>query len=1107
MKRKIILLLPSILMSWCLTAQIPSTYQKGTWKDFKTAALTYTFDDNLANQYSAAQPLFDNYAYKMTFFSVTQSMNPNWTNIKAAAAKGHEVGSHTVTHADLSTSNVSAQDTELKNSQATINSQITSQKCVSVAYPNCNIGDVATIQKYYIAGRICSGQVNSNNPTDFYRLSSVVCGSQGDNTSTALNNRATSAKSSNGWMVYLIHELNNGSGYSPLQSSILSAHLDFVNTNKSDYWVGTFGDVAKYIKERNALAITETSVSADSLRLTPTDNLDNTIYTVGVTIRRQLPNTWTTARVMQGTTVVSSSIVTVNNVKYIQFDVVPDKGVYTIANAAISNGGGGSTGGTGGGTMTTCTEPGEGAYHTGVYKNPFKDVLGKTDAEIKTKVDAAFQQIFYGTTNQKLYYESGTDMAYILDVNNNDVRSEGMSYGLMICVQLDKKAEFDKLWKWTKTYMQHSSGNLDGYFKWQLNTNGSAIDNNPAPDGEAYFITSLLFAANRWGNGTGIYNYAAEAQAALTKIMNKTGAGGINNLFNVNSKLITFGPNGGSYDFTDPSYNLPGFFELWAKWSTSNTSFWTQTPAAARKLIRDASNTTSGLSADYSNFDGTPKTTSFNSDSHRFMYDAWRTIMNLGMDYHWFKADAQQPVIAEKYLTFFKNQGTSYKNHYDWNGSNAGGDHSTGLIACNAVAALAVTNTTLTQPFVNEFWNVGVPTGQYRYYDGMLYMLGLLNCSGNFKIYKPACENACATLAPTVIAAIAYEQGATASVLTATGTSLKWYSVSTGGTALASAPIPNTTAVGTTMYYVSQTANGCEGPRASITVTVTNTYKIFKITDPIVIDGTLEAVWTNGNVKPLNASKLLSGTVTNATDLSGYAKMLWDDNYVYVLAVVKDDAKYNDSQNSYDDDAVEFYFDINNDKATTYGANDVQYAFGWNDGTIVGALPSGRLVTNITYAVVNTTDGYLIEARIPWSTLQGTPTANQLVGIDFMINDDDDGTGRDGKLSWNAAADDAWQNASLFGTGILMDDQLVTANENVFETAGFSIYPVPAKEVLHVSGLDASFEFSIFDSTGRVITNGFSDNAIDISNIETGMYNLILKSNDAQKAIKFVISE
>lgn len=377
----------------------------------------------------------------------------------------------------------------------------------------------------------------------------------------------------------------------------------------------------------------------------------------------------------------------------------------------------------------------QGAFYTGEYRNMFKEVLGKTDAEVNSKVNAAFQHFFYGTDNQKLYYEVGTDMAYIRDVANGDVRSEGMSYGLMICVQLDKQEEFNKLWRWTKTYMQHSGGTLDGFFRWQLNTNGSAIDNNPAPDGEAYFITALFFAAHRWGNGTGIFDYEAEAQSTIQKV--QTGTGGTNLLFNTNSKLITFGPNGGSYDFTDPSYNLPGFFELWARWSNSNVSFWEQTPGAARQLLRNASHSSSGLTTDYSEFNGQPKAPSFNQDANKFMYDAWRSIMNISMDYHWFRADAQQPAIAERYLTFFKNQGSGYRNHYNWDGSNASGDHSTGLVACNATASLVVDNTTLTEPFLTEFWNIGLPTGQYRYYDGMLYMLGFLNCSGNFKIYGP----------------------------------------------------------------------------------------------------------------------------------------------------------------------------------------------------------------------------------------------------------------------------------------------------------------------------------------------------------------------------------
>jgi hypothetical protein len=74
-------------------------------------------------------------------------------------------------------------------------------------------------------------------------------------------------------------------------------------------------------------------------------------------------------------------------------------------------------------------------------------------------------------------------------------------------------------------------------------------------------------------------------------------------------------------------------------------------------------------------------------------------------------------------------------------------------------------------------------------------------------------------LAPTVTSTFTYCQGVTAPALTATGTSLLWYTTSTGGTGSSTAPIPNTSTVGTITYYVSQTT-GCESPRASIAVTV-----------------------------------------------------------------------------------------------------------------------------------------------------------------------------------------------------------------------------------------------------------------------------------------------
>jgi hypothetical protein len=70
------------------------------------------------------------------------------------------------------------------------------------------------------------------------------------------------------------------------------------------------------------------------------------------------------------------------------------------------------------------------------------------------------------------------------------------------------------------------------------------------------------------------------------------------------------------------------------------------------------------------------------------------------------------------------------------------------------------------------------------------------------------------TAAPTAVAQTFCGSGTVAD-LVATGTAIKWYAASTGGTALAT-----TTALSSTNYFASQTLNGCEGPRVSVAVTV-----------------------------------------------------------------------------------------------------------------------------------------------------------------------------------------------------------------------------------------------------------------------------------------------
>ncbi|WP_165864996.1 Ig-like domain-containing protein [Rufibacter latericius] len=67
-----------------------------------------------------------------------------------------------------------------------------------------------------------------------------------------------------------------------------------------------------------------------------------------------------------------------------------------------------------------------------------------------------------------------------------------------------------------------------------------------------------------------------------------------------------------------------------------------------------------------------------------------------------------------------------------------------------------------------------------------------------------------------------YCQGTIANPLTATGENLKWYAVATGGTGSTIIPTPNTSMVGKTEFYVTQTINDCESERAKIIVTVTS---------------------------------------------------------------------------------------------------------------------------------------------------------------------------------------------------------------------------------------------------------------------------------------------
>lgn len=253
--------------------------------------------------------------------------------------------------------------------------------------------------------------------------------------------------------------------------------------------------------------------------------------------------------------------------------------------------------------MTACQQKQQTEPTTSV-NNLFVTLLGKSDAEVRARIDSVWTHFFTPGDIRKydadgehtVYYEVGDSMGIIVDTGSNDVRTEGMSYGMMISLQLGKRDVFDRLWRWAKTYMAYPTDSpWDGYFCWQCSLDGKQIGQSNASDGEIYFVTALFLAADKWNEP----QYAVEANEILHKITTKDGKRtGVYNLFDDSTRLVTFVPNEEVHWYSDPSYCLPAFLDLWAEKADSNNDFWREAATKARWLLETSQDTVTGLYPD-----------------------------------------------------------------------------------------------------------------------------------------------------------------------------------------------------------------------------------------------------------------------------------------------------------------------------------------------------------------------------------------------------------------------------------------------------------------------------------------------------------------------------
>jgi hypothetical protein len=189
-------------------------------------------------------------------------------------------------------------------------------------------------------------------------------------------------------------------------------------------------------------------------------------------------------------------------------------------------------------------------------------------------------------------------------------------------------------------------------------------------------------------------------------------------------------------------------------------------------------------------------------------------------------------------------------------------------------------------------------------------------------------------------------------------------------------------------------------------------------TQPPAIDGQADDCWNPATSYDL--ANIAYVPPSSDGDCSASFRALWDQDNLYVLVEVTDDDLVNDSDEFYQDDAVEIFIDADNAKADSYGQNDYQYHFGWDRSAPAMGEARHAKVAGVEYAFATTDAGYRAEIKLPWSTLGTQPKVGAAIGLEVHVNDDDNGGDRDSKLMWMGDQDNAWERPASFGTAELL---------------------------------------------------------------------------------------
>ena len=373
----------------------------------------------------------------------------------------------------------------------------------------------------------------------------------------------------------------------------------------------------------------------------------------------------------------------------------------------------------------------EGAISSGRYPNYLSEI-GISDEEARKRVEQAFETIFFDP-EENFCHHTDEDAWCMVDTGNNDARTEGMSYGMMMCVQMNRKDIFDRLWTFSDRYMRQRKGPDEGYFAWSVRLDGKHNAEGPAPDGEEYFAMALFMASARWGNGEGIFHYEEQAREILRHCVHQHElVPGGQPMWEPENAYIKFVPG---MAISDPSYHLPHFYELFAlKADEADRPFWKRAAEESRKYIAKSAHPGTGLSPEYADYEG--KTVLLFGKPWVYYSDAYRVAENIALDHVWFGDHPEEDDVVTRLQDFFAKQDLEELRAYELDGTaqSEPAMHPTAILAVLGAASIA-SKSEHREKFLKIFAETPLRKGVRRYYDNCLYFFCLLMLTGNYRIW------------------------------------------------------------------------------------------------------------------------------------------------------------------------------------------------------------------------------------------------------------------------------------------------------------------------------------------------------------------------------------